>query len=184
MRRVQPIRDPAKIEAMKNHLKEKSERNYIMFLLGISIGLRISDILGLVKEDLLGYHMDITERKRGKHKRVIIPGYIKSELVAYANTLDAGEYIIKSRQKSRTGENKAIDRSQAYRILKDAAQQVGLKEIGTHTLRKTFGYHFYLQTKDVVTLQKLFNHDSQEYTLMYIGYTQDSLDNAMRKFRI
>ncbi|KAB2451735.1 hypothetical protein F8160_04340 [Bacillus sp. CH126_4D] len=28
-------------------------------------------------------------------------------------------------------------------------RQFGLDEIGTHTLRKTYGYHMYMQTKNI-----------------------------------
>ncbi|BDB95512.1 hypothetical protein BSG8_42640 [Bacillus subtilis subsp. natto] len=56
--------------------------------------------------------------------------------------------------KSREGINKPISRSMAYKILRAAAEYVGLDDIGTHTLRKTFGYHFYKQTKDVAMLQR------------------------------
>ncbi|PEB90278.1 site-specific integrase, partial [Bacillus toyonensis] len=42
---VQPIRDPEQIQQIKEYLKEKSERNYILFVMGINTGLRISDIL-------------------------------------------------------------------------------------------------------------------------------------------
>jgi integrase len=53
-----------------------------------------------------------------------------------------------------------IKRIQAYKILNRAAKKIGISEIGTHTLRKTFGNHFYQRTKDVVLLQKIFNHSS------------------------
>lgn len=177
---VQPIRDLEKIGKIKQYLKGKSERDYILFLLGINTGLRISDILLLKKEDLLKSHLDIKETKTTKRKRVKIPGYIKKEIIAYAKQLKDGEYVIKSRQ----GGNRSIDRSTAYRILREAAEHVGLTEIGTHTLRKTFGYHFYQQTKDVAMLQELFNHSSPSITLRYIGIHQDSLDKAMEKYRI
>lgn len=45
------------------------------------------------------------------------------------------EYVIKSRE----GTNRPIGRSMAYKILRRTAAEFGLKEIGTHTLRKTFG---------------------------------------------
>lgn len=180
MRIVQPIRDPDKIDKMKLYLKNKRERDYIMFLLGISVGLRISDILQLKKEDLLKSHIDIKETKTQKIKRVKIPGYLKKEFVAYAKTLDDGDYVVKSRE----GENKPICRTTAYRILRDAAAHVNLKEIGTHTLRKTFGYHFYKQTKNIAMLMELFNHSEESTTLRYIGITQDALDEAMDKYRI
>lgn len=180
MNYVQPIRDPGKITEMKNYLKSKSERNYILFVLGISTGLRISDILQLRKEDLLNTHVNLRETKTKKQKRIRIPPYIRKELIEYARGLEDKDFVVKSRQ----GGNRAIDRSVAYRILREAAEQVNLKEIGTHTLRKTFGYHFYQQTKDVAMLQEMFNHSSQDITLRYIGINQDSMDKAMLKFKI
>jgi integrase len=180
MNYVQPIRDIEKVNEMKAYLKSKSERNYILFLLGISTGLRISDILQLKKEDLLNTHINIKETKTKKHKRIRIPPNARRELMDYARRLKDGQFIIRSRQ----GGNRPIDRSSAYRILREAAEQANLKEIGTHTLRKTFGYHFYHQTKDIAMLQELFNHSSQDITLRYIGINQDSLDKAMLKFKI
>lgn len=177
---VQPVRNLEKVDKMKEYLRNKNERDYIMFLLGITVGLRISDILSLKKEDLLKSHIDIVEKKTRKHKRVKIPGYIKKELLAYLSKLSDGSYVILSRQ----GANRPIDRSTAYRILREAAEHVNLKEIGTHTLRKTFGYHYYKQTKDVAMLQELFNHTDQSTTLKYIGINQDIIDEAMDKFRI
>jgi integrase len=177
---VQPIRDLEKVEKIKRYLKEKNERDYILFILGISTGLRISDILSLKKEDLLKSHIDIKETKTQKRKRVKIPGYIKKDIMPFVNRLNDGDYVIKSRQ----GTNKSIDRSVAYRILRDAAEHVNLTEVGTHTLRKTFGYHFYQQTQNIAVLQELFNHTSQSVTLRYIGINQDSLDKAMEKYRI
>ncbi|WP_106494905.1 tyrosine-type recombinase/integrase [Lentibacillus sp. Marseille-P4043] len=177
---VEPIRDPDKIDKIKEYLKSRNKRNYIMFLLGITTGLRISDILKLTKEDILKSHIDIKETKTTKRKRVKIPGYIKRELTSYAKTLDEGDYVIQSRQ----GCNKAIDRSTAYRILREAAEYVNLTEIGTHTLRKTFGYHFYKQTNNIGMLQELFNHSDQQTTKRYIGINQDDLDQAMDKYRI
>lgn len=177
---VQPIRDKEKLDNMKRYLREKKARDYVLFLMGISIGLRISDLLSLKKEDVFKTHLDLKELKTGKRKRVKIPGYIKKDIHAYASTLNDGDYLFKSRQ----GGNRPIDRSTAYRILRKAAEEFRIKEIGTHTLRKTFGYHFYLQTKDVATLQELYNHNNPETTLRYIGINQDSLDKAMDKFRI
>jgi len=51
-------------------------------------------------------------------------------------------------------------------------------------LRKTFGYHFYQQTKDVALLQELFNHSSPSVTLRYIGINQDKIDQAYDNFSL
>lgn len=177
---VQPIRDPEKIAAMKRYLLQRSKRNYILFIIGINTGLRISDILQLKKEDLLQTHLKLREKKTRKEKRIRIPPAIRKELIEYAKTLQDGEYVFRSRQ----GGNRPIDRSTAYRILREAAEYVSLDEVGTHTLRKTFGYHFYQQTKDVAMLQELFNHSSPHITLKYIGVNQDAMDKAMMKYKI
>ena len=62
--------------------------------------------------------------------------------------------------------------------MKIAAEFVGLDEIGCHTLRKTFGYHYYQKTKDIALLMYLFNHSKAEITLRYIGITDDMMDKA------
>lgn len=177
---VQPIRDQEKINKMYEILREKSERDFILFLLGISVGLRISDLLKLKKEDMFKQHIYIREKKTQKAKQFKIPGHIKKYVQPYAATLNDGDYLFKSRR----GRNKPISRVTAYRILNDAAKQVHLQNIGTHTLRKTFGYHFYKNTKDIATLQILFNHSTPEITKIYIGITQDALDKAMDKVKL
>lgn len=68
---------------------------------------------------------------------------------------------------------------QAWKILNTAAKEVGLDEIGRHTLRKTFGYHFYQKYKDVAVLQQIFNHSSPSVTMRYIGINQDIIDEAV-----
>ncbi|HAM79802.1 MAG TPA: integrase [Ornithinibacillus sp.] len=105
---------------------------------------------------------------------------LKRELKEYIEGKEDHEFLFKSRE----GINKPIGRSMAYKILREAAEYVSLEEIGTHTLRKTFGYHFYKQTKDVAMLQEIFNHSSPDITLRYIGINQDSIDKAMKEFRI
>ena len=70
---------------------------------------------------------------------------------------------------------------QAYRILRDAAKAVGYRgDIGTHSLRKTFGYRFYQKSGgDVGALMRLFNHDDQTITLRYIGIEQEQVDDII-----
>ncbi|WP_163538293.1 site-specific integrase [Gracilibacillus sp. YIM 98692] len=177
---VQPIRDPEVIRAIKHYLKGKNERNYILFLVGINSGLRISDILPLRVADAKKPYFSIRETKTKKQKRINITPSLRRELKGYIQGKEDYEYLFKSRE----GVNKPIGRSMAYKILREAADYVSLDEIGTHTLRKTFGYHFYKQTKDIAMLQEIFNHSSQNITKKYIGINQDGMDNAMKGFKI
>lgn len=177
---VQPIRDPEYIREIKKYLREKSERNYMMFQTGINSGLRISDILNLRVSDVKRPYFNIREQKTDKIKRIAMTPSLQRELKAYIEGKEDHEFLFKSRE----GVNKPIGRSMAYKILREAAEYVSLDAIGTHTLRKTFGYHFYKQYKDTALLQEIFNHSSEEITLRYIGINQDIMDKAIKDFKI
>jgi len=178
---VQPIRDPNMVKDIANYLRNRSERNYIMFLMGIYTGLRISDILQRRILDVKDKkNIIIREQKTQKRREIEINPLLKKEFSNYCKDKDPDDYLIKSRQNY----NRPISRSMAYKILQDAADKFHIESIGTHTLRKTFGYHFYNQTKDVVTLQKIFNHSHPAITLRYIGIEQESINEAMKRFKI
>lgn len=178
---VQPIRDKEKVEEMKKCLREKNIRDYLLFMFGINTGLRISDILPLKVKDVKGTHVIIKEEKTDKIKRQKINNALRMALDEYVadKKLNDDDYLFPSRK----GDSH-ITRKQAYRVLNGCAKCIGLEEIGTHTLRKTYGYHFYQKTKDVAMLQKLFNHSAPSITLAYIGITQDMMDEAMDSFEL
>ncbi|MGR5962285.1 tyrosine-type recombinase/integrase [Bacillus paranthracis] len=80
---------------------------------------------------------------------------------------------------SRNG-NEHISRVQAYRALNKARQKIGMDRIGTHTLRKTFGYHYYRKTKDISTLMEFFNHSCKNVTRKYIGIFEEEQSNTAK----
>lgn len=183
MKFVQPIRDKDVLKEIKLYLKSRNERDYILFILGIYTGLRISDILDLKVKDLKDKkHLVIEEkktRKRRKNKQRIIKIHhrLAKELKPFLKEKEPNEYIIKSRE----GKNKPITRERAYGILQNVAAEFHLDSIGTHSLRKTFGYQIYNQTKNVALLQEIFNHSDPDITLRYIGINQDKMDCAIDK---
>jgi len=177
---VQPIRDKDKIESMKRVLLKKSNRDYILFVLGINTGMRISDMLRLRVRDILGNCIVIKEKKTGKVNRFYVPSHICNEMQTFVQDLEYDDFLFCGRN----GTAVPITRQRAYGVLRDAARIVGLREIGTHTMRKTFGYHFYKQTKDVVMLMQIFNHSDASVTLRYIGINEETKETAMRRFSI
>lgn len=181
MNTVQPIRDKEDIAAMKRELLKKGMRDLLLFIVGINTGLRISDILQLQVGDVRDVsHICIVEKKTGKKKKAFVTPYLREQLDTYISGMDDDEYLFTSQK----GQNRPITRVQAYRILNAAAKAVGLEEVGTHTLRKTFGYHHYQQFKDVAILQELFNHSAPSVTLRYIGINQDIMDATLRDFQL
>lgn len=180
MKKVEPIRDVDKIEEMKSILRNKSYRDYFLFLMGINTGLRISDLLSLKVKDVKGKtHIVIKEQKTEKTKR--FPLFtLEEDIKAYIKGLKDNDNLFPSRE----GKGKPLSRHQAWKILKDAGRVVGLGEIGCHTLRKTFGYHHYKKFKDVALLQEIFNHSAPSVTLRYIGISQDEIDASMIDFKL
>lgn len=190
MNYVEPIRDSETLSNMCLYLKENNDRNYIMFLLGIYTGLRISDILKLRVKDVIDLsnrkdkrkikkQIVLREQKTSKQKIIKINPILKEPLEDYVQDKEMYEYLIKSRQ----GFNKPISRKRAYEILKELGEMFDVDSLGCHSMRKTFGYHYYKQTKDIALLQKIFNHSSPAITLAYIGIDQDRMDKAYATFR-
>lgn len=178
---VQPIRDLKQIETIKKLLRQQNLRDHCLFILGINSGLRISDLLRLKVSDVSekGKPKDrirLREQKTNKFKDFPISDNAKNAIKDYLNTriINENEPLFISRK------NRGfLLRQQAYRILNDVAREVGIKDkIGTHTLRKTFGYHAYNNGYNIVIIQKLFNHSSTSITLRYIGITQDEMDDV------
>lgn len=180
MELVQPIRNKDTINLIKSKLKRQSMRNWFMFVLGINTGLRISDELGLKVADMRNRtHIVLVEKKTGKEKRFKINSALREAINEYTQGMAENDWLFPSRKGS-----KPITRVQAYKILNTVAKEVGLEEIGTHTLRKTFGYHHYNQYHDVAMLQKIFNHSAPSVTLRYIGIEQDEIDATIDDFSL
>jgi len=177
---VEPIRDKEKLEELKALLKKQSARNGFLLNFGINTGLRISDILPLKVADVKNKtHIVITEKKTGKPKRFKINQALKEAIQSYITGMNDDDYLFASEKRP-----KPITRVRAYQILNGTARKIGLNEIGTHSLRKTFGYHFYNRTHDIATLQMILNHSHPQITLRYIGINQDIMDDAVDKFSL
>jgi len=176
---VQPIRSLDKLSDMKWSLKRHcSERDYILFLLGINTGLRVSDLLNLKIKDIKGKKKITVKEGKTEKARTIQLTNIYDELNDYIKKLEGTEWLFPSRKG-----DKPITRIQAYRQLNKASEMVDMPDgIGTHTMRKTFGYWHYKQFKDVAELQKILNHSHPEITLKYIGITDEQIENNLMNF--
>ena len=178
---VQPIRDQNQINLIKKLLKMSNMRDYCLFTLGINSGLRISDMLKLKVSDVLNKKHKVKERislregKTGKLKDFPVSDTAKKSIMEY---LDVRDYELEEPFFISRKRKHAINRQQAYRVINKVAKEIGIKDkIGTHTMRKTFGYHAYNRGIDVTYLQKIFNHSAPSTTLNYLGITQDDLDS-------
>ena len=85
-------------------------------------------------------------------------------------------------QNPRTG--KAISRIQAFRLIKDAAENIGITQnISCHSLRKTFGYHAWKEGVSPAVIMEIYNHTNFAVTRRYLGVSQDDKDDVYLNMR-
>lgn len=172
---VEPIKDLNKIIQVKDILSKKP-RDLLLFRLGIESALRISDILRLNVSDVLNKkEIVVKEKKTGKRKSFPISIDLRGFISDYVTSMN----LEKTDPLFLTQKNTRMSRIYAWNIIKRACRQAGIRaNVGTHTLRKTFGYHHYQQYKDIVLLQKILNHSSPAITLRYIGIEQEQVNES------
>lgn len=183
---VEPIKSKEDVEAIEKFLARHSRRNQLIWVFGTNTGLRVSDILNLNIESVENKsYVEIYEQKTGKYKRFplnkklkdLIKLYLVERVRTYAIGGDEPLFVGKKHCR--------LDRSQVYRFINDACEHLGITaNVGTHTMRKTFGYFFYKQNNDVALLQKIFNHSSPSITMRYIGIAQEELDESYKNFEL
>jgi integrase len=183
MNSVEAIRDKKKIEAVKRYfLGGRNYRDNMLFVMGINTGLRISDLLRLKVSDVLdekGHFREfvyLREKKTGKEKHFPLNESAREAIdtfLEHNGPPDPDRFLFASRK----GDNKPMTRIRAYQIVNEACRAVGLNiRAGTHTLRKTFGFHAFKAGVPAEFLQKVFNHSTASTTLRYIGIEQEDIN--------
>lgn len=193
MSTTQPIRSKQLLHDFKDYylIKQPNFRNYTLILIGLNTALRINDILHLTWGDVyctehsrFYTHLLITEKKTGKETRILINRELQKTLQSYRNTLSSvtdTDYLFSSPRKTAS----PLSRYQAYRIVRRAAEQVGIEDIvRCHSLRKTFGYHAWKMGTPPALLMEIYNHSSFQITKHYLGIEQDDKDAVFRDIQL
>ncbi|EBF5126154.1 site-specific integrase [Listeria monocytogenes] len=196
MEEVQPIKDLKKIALMKDILSrgEFGERNVLLFSIGINTAYRISDLLRLKLSDVLEIYrqkvrvksrLKMNETKTKKNNSVILTKKLQKDIWDFVSKehkeamlqQDLDHYLFVSRKKN--GGERPLSRQQGWHIISEAGKKAGLDHLGTHSMRKTFGYHLYKNGVGLELIQVLLNHSSPKITLRYIGIEQEDKDQAV-----
>lgn len=185
---VEPIRDREKIKEIESKLAaletQQGQRLYLLFEIGIYLARRISDMIPLRVDDLRGRQVfSIREQKTKKRIDLPIPERLQRVLRQRLKGMAGNEYIFQSRERDRYGRPKHISRRTGYNYVKQIAQ-IGEIDFpfACHSLRKTFGYHYYKRTHDIAMLMELFNHNKEKITLRYIGIDIEEKRAALSKW--
>lgn len=182
---VEPIKNIKDIKKIKQFLLGKTnKRDYMLFVVGINVGLRVGDLLQLKIGDVLddnGKFKDkivIDEEKTDKTRYFKLNDSAKESIEVYLDSLkdyDINDYLFRSRKG-----NEPLRVDSTHKLIKSTLRELNIKgNFGTHTLRKTWAYHTYMNnssnTRILATLQKALNHSSQDVTLRYIGIEQKEI---------
>ncbi len=192
---VEPIRDRKKITQIKNLLRgQECYRDLLLFVVGINTALRISDLLELQ----VGHFVDeqghirqrfwIKEKKRGKRQEVVINESIrevlKEYLAAYPGIGEKPQNFLFFNPKTNDYSH-PIKRGQGWKFITSICREVGLHgNFGTHSLRKTWGYHARMSGVDLALIMHKLNHNSIVYTKRYLGVTDDELQAVAQRLNL
>ena len=185
MNKVMPIKDPTKMREIRETLAAatdwRSEREFLLFEIGINTGLRIGDILRLRKKHVCGEWIETVEQKTGKVNRLPLNTTIRYIIQDRCRDLDPDQLLFPSGMKLDV--EMPMSRRNAYNDIRDIAEKFHLGDkIGCHTLRKTFGYWHYKQNHDLEMLRQWFNHASTFVTLRYIGMDDEEKKKSVYGF--
>lgn len=192
-RPAEPIRSYEDFHAMQDYFwKQNRIRDWMLWTVGVSLGLRISDLLSLKIHDLLNEdktfkdRIHVIEQKTNKANNCVMTESVVKALTTYFDsigwdfTLD--DYLFKSKKtKGKMYEE------YGWKILSDAGKALNLPiVIGSHTMRKSFANiaacvdGSNIDMNSITKIQGLLNHSDQRVTMRYLGTYQTMFDNARK----
>jgi site-specific recombinase XerD len=190
MKGARPL-TPDEIAAVsQSFFGEYAVRDKCLFLLGINIGARVSELTALQVGDVWQHSRPVdilTLRKgtvKGKKESHFVPlnataKAVISELMSFKQMQNEdtkpGAYLFASRKGSGR-----LSRVQAHRILKKAYQHAFLTgKVTTHSMRKTVANTVYSATSDLFVVKEILGHKNLSTTQQYLGVGIDKLQEAM-----
>ena len=177
---VEAVKSEIKIVAISKRLKEYGSQTYAdIWNLGINLALRISDLLAVQYVDVAGKEtLMIVEGKTKKTRQIKLNDTAKGLIARrrYENPTDTYLFQATGKRVSKVGA-KPLDRSTVARKFAEIGdmKSIGVK-LGTHSMRKTRGYHLLQAGHSIETICKMFQHSSPAITLRYIGIEQEDID--------
>lgn len=179
MPKVDPIRDKMDIQRIEHVLRYYSYRDWFAFRFGNNTALRCGDMLQIKVRQAKELYLNLRESKTRKYRHFYINEHLRPIIADYVRFMHDDDYLFRP-----ITENRPPTISQLYRSLRDAGRRVNVPNVGTHTMRKTFAYHFYRDTGRIAELMEILNHSSERQTLIYIGVIQEEIDELVKQIHI
>lgn len=185
-------------------LANKRYRDYMLFVVGINFGLRVSDLRTLRFSNLINTNFTFKDnfpvfekktrntRKRKVNRYIGINKAVMEAVTLYLEhtpNVSLSDYMFRSQSPNGSNINRPMSRQAIDDMLKFVTSEAGItSKVSTHTLRKTFGYWMMAQsgndTRRLYLLQRIFGHSSVAQTLSYIGITQEEITEAYQRLNL
>ena len=157
-----------------------AQRNRGLFLLGVSVGGRISELLALKVSDVWQNEKPVTDFQFDKS--IVKGGETSRTIPVNSDGRQAIQEIIDWQRDafgfvfpenplfpSRKG-MMPVQRQAMHKILRAAFEKAGLNgKLATHSLRKTFAQRLYETSADIYMVKELLGHKNVATTQAYIG---------------
>jgi integrase len=158
----------------KHHSKQMSD----IWNIGLNLALRISDLLSIKFDDIKDNRLVIVESKTRKVANIQLNEKALRLINDIREEFPEHVYLFQSyrNQQAINSKPKPISRRAVSKAFSEVGQDLG-EHLGTHSMRKTRGYHLYQSCKDIGRVMKMLRHSSEGGTLRYIGITQEDVDN-------
>ena len=129
----------------------------------------------MVKDKKAGDDLELKEKKTGKSRRITLNNSAVGAIQALLLTDDQKPLF-----SSQRGSGPLLTPS-INRLVKFWCRSINLKgNYGSHTLRKTFGYHQRVQLgTSIPELMVIFNHSTQRQTLDYLCIQAEEIQEPM-----
>jgi len=172
-------------------------RNRSLFMIGVSTGGRISELLGLRVDDVYQNGKPVSDLLfdksivKGKEVSRAVPMNVdgRNAINALVNWhRDRYGEIDDNRPlfPSRNGQGwQQMSRRTAHNVLKDAFVSAGLNgHLATHSLRKSFAQRLYDRTGDIFAVQEMLGHRNVATTQKYLGVNYASVRDALEEMAV
>ena len=178
MKEVEAVKDKGDILKIAILLETHHSRQMsLIWEFGVNTALRISDLLSIKYSDIEGDRLKLKEGKTGKEANIKLNNKAQTIVQWLRSDYPDDIYLFQSHSRNVRGV-KPLTRQAVGQALTAVGEMasVGIN-LGTHSMRKTRGYHLYQQTNDIARVMKMLRHSSQAETLRYIGIDQQTLDD-------
>jgi len=181
---VEAVKTQKEVEVIAGKLIRNARGNSLyadIWLFGLQVALRISDLLDITYEQALTGRLLVKESKTGKPRNIDLNSRAVEIVQRRREANPDHTYLFQV--DSNRAKNKPVSRIAVACAFKAVGDELGI-QLGTHSMRKTRGWLMHSAGVSIEKIAKVLNHSSPAVTMAYIGLTQAEIDSTYHEFVI